>query len=253
MAEQVGLEEFELCERCQSQQPLGFKFCGNCGVRNESIQKEQINSAFQIESNLKFLFAYIFIVLFALIINTYIEETFLTVVTVSISFAIIDLVFAIRQPDCFNLLKKQLSVVPIVLVVATFSVTGILVTFLGNGLNELLFQESYSYMYPFYETEFPLLYALLFVAVFPAIFEELAFRGFVFNNLEKVAGMKSAVWGSSFLFALVHFSIISLIWLVPFALLLTYIRRKSGSIGYGMIGHFCHNATVVYLDYAAVL
>jgi uncharacterized protein len=90
---------------------------------------------------------------------------------------------------------------------------------------------------------------MIFVAVFPALFEELAFRGFVYNSINNLVGSKSAIWGSAFLFALVHFSLLSLVWLLPFGLLLAYFRNKYSSLLYGIIGHFTHNALVILIEY----
>ena len=48
-----------------------------------------------------------------------------------------------------------------------------------------LYSDNFYEGYAYYDN--PMLWAVLFVAITPPVFEELAFRGFLFNQLEKVA------------------------------------------------------------------
>ena len=84
---------------------------------------------------------------------------------------------------------------------------------------------------------------VFFVAVTPGIFEELGFRGYLLQNLLKVADAQQALFITSFLFAIIHMSFISLFWLIPFALLLGYVRLKENTLWYGMFMHFFFNFT----------
>lgn len=91
----------------------------------------------------------------------------------------------------------------------------------------------------------PAFVALLSMAVAPAISEELAFRGILFGQLRTLTSATSTVLVTSFLFALVHFSFLSLFWLVPAGLYYGWVRDREGVIWYGVACHFAHNATVV--------
>lgn len=108
--------------------------------------------------------------------------------------------------------------------------------------------EDASYMALYADSPAPLLLALLSVAVFPAVSEELAFRGVLFGQLATFTGAWSTVAVTGFLFAWVHFSFLSLFWLVPAGLFFGWMRLREGTIWYGVICHFMHNATVVLGD-----
>jgi len=97
----------------------------------------------------------------------------------------------------------------------------------------------------FADAPFPLAFAIVSTAVFPAITEELAFRGILFGQLRKLTSALSTVVVTGVLFALVHFSFISFIWLIPAGIFFGYMRSREENIGYGIICHFQHNLTVV--------
>lgn len=118
-------------------------------------------------------------------------------------------------------------------------------TFISDLLN--LPESNYIFEYHFYNNA--IFWAILFVAILPPIFEELAFRGFLHNQLIKVSSPRIAIVGTAFLFALVHFSILSIVWIFPFGLILGYIRHKYKTLWYGMIIHFMHNFIVLAIDY----
>lgn len=123
------------------------------------------------------------------------------------------------------------------------------VSFVVNWLNHTLFSKDISY-YNFFilTTSHPKLWMVFSVAITPAIFEELAYRGFVLQNMLKIVDTKQAVIIISFLFAVIHLSFISLFWLVPFALLLGWVRVKENTMWYGVCIHFCFNFTVCILE-----
>lgn len=82
---------------------------------------------------------------------------------------------------------------------------------------------------------------VFFTAVCPAIFEELGFRGYLLQKLLKVVDPQQAVFISSFLFAIIHMSFLSLFWLIPLALFLGYTRIREKTIWYGVFIHFSFN------------
>lgn len=177
------------------------------------------------------------------------EETLEFTIFSTIGFAIVDLIFSFLQISVWKLFWKRISFQLILLMVALGIMTSTVVSVSMDGLNMLLFDEKYEYMPVFYASGQPLLLAIIIVAVFPALFEELAFRGFVFNNLDHLLGRKSAIWASAFLFGMVHFSLISLIWLVPFGIVLAYFRDRYETLTYGCVLHFSHNATAILIEY----
>ena len=89
---------------------------------------------------------------------------------------------------------------------------------------------------------------VLFVAIMPALFEELGFRGFLLQKLLQVVDKKQAIFISGFLFAIMHTSFISLFWLIPFGLLLAYIRIKENTIWYAYLFTFASTSLFACLS-----
>ncbi|HRH39571.1 MAG TPA: type II CAAX endopeptidase family protein [Flavobacteriales bacterium] len=102
-----------------------------------------------------------------------------------------------------------------------------------------------SYWSIYEDAPWPMLVAVLSMALAPAISEELAFRGILFGQLRTLTGPVSSVLVTGFLFALVHFSFLTMFWLVPAGLFFGWMRNREGIIWYGVICHFAHNAAVV--------
>lgn len=238
------------CPNCNSIQQVGYRFCSGCGQRNPiAVQKAERQDQ-KYHRNLKFLSIFAILCLVFVISSSFGEETLEQEIYWSIAFAVIVLVFIILQPETLRVIIPNRSFLKPLLVIFFIGISsGFIVSYLMDKLNLLLFEETYIYLHVYKESKHPLLMALIFIGVFPAVFEELAFRGFVFNNLQELAGSKSAIWGSAFLFGLVHLSLLSLIWIVPFGLLLSYFRNKYSTLFFGVIGHFTHNSTVVMIEY----
>ena len=87
----------------------------------------------------------------------------------------------------------------------------------------------------------------LFVCVFPAIFEELGFRSYVFPLLQRALTPVWAAVISSALFATLHFSLWSWPYLCGLGLLFAFTAYKSRSVLPCMILHFAHNFVVLFL------
>ncbi len=244
----------EVCPFCAHEQLVHFKYCSNCGKRNSIDIKVEHEIDNKFNSNIKFLATYSLLLIVLLLIAALNEQTLEILVLWTACFAIIDAVFATMQVSVWRLLKiNTVKMLPLLSIVVICISTGFIVSYSMNHLNRILFHETFNSFQLFQHLEYPLFYATIIMAVFPAFFEELAFRGFVFDNLTFIGGEKSAIWGSTFLFALVHFSMLSFIWLIPFALLLSYYRKKYSSLIYGIIGHFTHNATTLLIEYYELL
>ena len=124
------------------------------------------------------------------------------------------------------------------------------VTNAANWVNHKWFAGYDTGFMPYYaDAPHPLLYAVVFTAVFPALFEELAFRGVIFSRGRGVFSLKQTIVVSSILFTFLHLSVLSFLWLFPFALLLGWLRARYRSVFYGMVIHFLHNFTAVLLEY----
>ena len=116
-------------------------------------------------------------------------------------------------------------------------------------LNLFLGYTNPNYYMDYLHYEHPVFWSLFFVVIMPPLVEEIAFRGFLQQQLLKITSPHIAVIGSAFLFAFVHFSIISIVWLFPFGMVLGYIRNKYKTLWYGMIIHGIHNLIILAMDY----
>jgi membrane protease YdiL (CAAX protease family) len=91
----------------------------------------------------------------------------------------------------------------------------------------------------------PLWTAYVSVAVYPAIFEELAFRGIILQRLQKVMATREAWLVQAGMFSVLH--LLPMIFPSHFLLGLAFgwLRLNSGSLYPGMIAHATWNAYVV--------
>ena len=90
--------------------------------------------------------------------------------------------------------------------------------------------------------------SIFFIAVLPAIFEELFFRGFLFKSLEKF-GVKSKIILSSLFFTFLHFNPLNFVGPLFIGMVYGYLRHRTDSIFPSMICHFFNNSLAVILSY----
>lgn len=239
------------CGYCGAEISPTVSFCSQCGKRNTvKTTKNQDTS----DDPLISLFSYYFIIAFLLIIFSYpglIADTFENLVIQDVIFSVITVVYGIIH---FKELRKvylniRLEVKPLLIMVITVIAAAFIVNVLADYLNTLLGADTWGYMGLFEETSHPYLYAVLIICVQPAIFEEMAFRGFLFENMLKVGNVQVAMIVTSIVFGFMHFSLISLFWLVPLGYLFAYFRYKYKVIWYGVIGHFIYNLMILLLEF----
>ncbi len=93
--------------------------------------------------------------------------------------------------------------------------------------------------------------SLFFVAVLPALFEEILHRGFLLNNYRKTVGTKRAIVYSSLLFGLMHLNISQFFYAAILGAFIAILVIATGSIWAGIIVHFINNGLNIYLSAAA--
>ena len=126
-----------------------------------------------------------------------------------------------------------LAAIPLVLLVSGYV----------HGLSRLFPIPMQSYMEPFQGRSAA--WAYLLVAVAPAFFEELAFRGVIFGLLGRSLDPRETILFSAVAFGLLHLSVPMLLTHVPLGIYLGWLRHRSGSLYPSMFAHFLHNALVV--------
>ena len=232
------------CIECGQSVAAESRFCSHCGssqTRDSSLSDEKWLAIKQI--------ALFFIIDVVICCTASFVDFFKTLtwsVTFDISLAISSVVFFFYNWQSTKTLLKWpgFSVIKLISFCTIAILGSITVSFLIGWLNRAIFSKTLSY-YAFYAGHrHGKELMILFVSIMPALFEELGFRGFLLQKLLQVVDKKQAIFISGFLFAIMHTSFISLFWLIPFGLLLAYIRIKENTIWYGVFIHFCFNFTV---------
>jgi uncharacterized protein len=81
--------------------------------------------------------------------------------------------------------------------------------------------------------------------VFPAVLEEIAYRGLAQHWLQTALPPKRAILFASALFAATHLSVLSFPYLLLVGILLGWTKYKTGSLYPSMLIHFLHNFVVI--------
>ena len=95
------------------------------------------------------------------------------------------------------------------------------------------------------------LLSTIFVAVLPAIFEEVTHRGILMRNVASVEGYKKAIIISSVLFGLMHLNVSQCFYAIFIGIIIGFVSSMSGSIFPAIILHFMNNFINVYFSYAS--
>jgi membrane protease YdiL (CAAX protease family) len=91
---------------------------------------------------------------------------------------------------------------------------------------------------------------LVLVALLPALFEELLFRGVLMNIFKHITGKKwTPVFLQALVFAVLHFTVYELPAIFLMGILFGIVAMRTGTIWYGVIMHFVFNSTTVVVAY----
>ena len=228
----------------------GDRLCGHCGNTLEEPAKPVTDVFSVLTPSL----AYYFITL--ALLATYkmtdlFPVTFESFLAVSILDALIVIAFWIIA---WKEVRPLLGFSGLKLSIVGLTITGalagcLIVSVVADYINVSLFESTYSERWIFAETTSPLLFSVLLTCAVPALFEEVAFRGFLFNNIQKISTPSGAAYITAFIFGIIHLAVISMLWLVPLGIAFAFLRIKYNTLWYGMIGHFAYNLGFVLIDY----
>jgi len=99
----------------------------------------------------------------------------------------------------------------------------------------------------FIKSDNAVIYGLIYIALVPAIFEEVMFRGYIQRALENSWGIKAAIIVSGFMFGAYHLQPANLLPLSFLGMIFAYVTYISDSLIPAMILHFINNGSqVVY-------
>ena len=239
------------CEKCFNFIKPNAKFCHHCGKR---ANQGYALVAFELKNKLTLIFGYYFSLLGFLVFlyATDFQQNTSSALISDCLFAAITIGFAIQNyAEIRPLFSFENVHLKILLILAGAEIVFAFgVTHFSEFLNSEFFssrERSYSSLYQ--DSSSPFFFTLLSVALFPAIFEELGFRGVLFNHLSKVTSSGATIIVTAAMFTIIHLSLISLIWILPLGLLFAYLRNKYNTLWYGIAGHFIYNGSIVVLEF----
>lgn len=237
------------CKVC-SKQAKGFRrFCYNCG---NYLGSDSMNISLYKNGSLQAAFLFFCIYLSACLIVrfTSLFDDYSRLFWVEIFLAVNTLIFAaVTFRSIKPLLKfRNFTVMRLIGCISLAAIISVIINIAVSKLNISFFgtDESFYSRYSIYSA--PALVMIYSIAIYPAIFEELAFRGVVYNYLNNFLDERLVVIVTAFMFAIVHLNFISLFWLVPFGILAGAMRKRFGTIWYGVAFHFTFNFVAVIFD-----
>lgn len=238
------------CPRCGQQPGEAGGYCPHC---DEVQLLPDIDDALKKQQRLLVLASFFGIHLAVCLISNFTSYTrgLAPLLTVDAVLSVFTLLYVILlRKELKTLLRwTNFSLVKTAGYAATAVLAAVTVHFAVKWLNKTIFDADAYYYYAFSHLQYSKLVTILVVALQPAIFEELAFRGVLQEGLIKVTDKKQAVFTVAFLFTILHMSFISFFWLLPFSLWLGYIRLKEETIWYGVLIHFIFNTTACFLEF----
>lgn len=236
------------CLHCKNPISSLDTYCGNCG-KKVGLQKEiKEKSSLQLVIAFYLTFLVFAIVSYALYSQDYSLGTEIVVEVIFILLTLLFTFFDARHVFAlYNIRQLRWSNC---LFAILFPVASAFIVYYSVGwANEAIFGAADNVFYNYQEYPNAFFWIMIFYVVIPPIFEELAFRGFLFNQMRQFASPKATILATGFIFALIHFSVVSIVWIFPFGIVLGYLRYRYNTLWLGMIVHLIHNLIVVLLDY----
>lgn len=247
--EEQDIPSTRYCIQCGAVNTIEVRFCSSCGSRQSEIQSANNNNTwFLLKQGALFYGLYILICALSTFVG-YFKTLGWSLVIEFLIAGVAVLFFAYNWDDCKKLLRwPSFSWQKLAAYCALAMLCGIVVHYSVGWLNVTVFRSDYNYYPAFKDLPGGRFLFIFFIAVTPAMFEELGFRGYLLQSLLNIADTGQAVFISAFLFAIIHLSFLSLFWLIPFALFLGYTRVRENTIWYGIFIHFCFNLTACLFE-----
>lgn len=259
MDNQTPAPDGNTCARCGTALRAAAHFCARCGARRwtaegeetpvEVVQKKLVPDRWQELRTVGWLYGLLLLSSLVFGLAQYAESSFDPVLWLTFIDGIVILAFAARyRAEILALLRpatfdrnawKCLARATLVQFVALGAVFYLLE---WTGIPfERITHEMQRHDYQLWQ-----LYLLWSLA--PAFFEEIAFRGIIYDRLRTVLGDKEAWLVQAALFSVLHLS--PVIFLTHFAmgLIFGWLRMRTGSLIPGMILHALWNAAIITLE-----
>jgi len=245
-----AVEETLYCNTCQAPLKGTETFCGNCGTEIKSQATTPIQSTNDIAPAMWYYFVTLVLLATYKLTDAF-PGGFVGCLIISIIDAAIVVGFWIHfrhiVASQFNFGRIRPGVILAILCCALGAAA--IVSVVADFINLAVLEDIYYSPYLFEDTDNPFLWTIILTCVFPAVFEEVAFRGFLFENIRTLTSDKGALYVTSFLFGILHLSALSLLWLIPLGLVFGWLRLRYNTLWYGMIAHFSYNLFISMFEY----
>jgi membrane protease YdiL (CAAX protease family) len=242
-------EETYICSECDATVKGYQRFCHNCGayLRGDTERISIFNNS-SLQTAFFFFIIYLFVCLTVKYTNWF--SSYDSLFWIEIFLAVVTTIFVWKNISTlkhvlrFNNFKWS----TLLMLIAGAVIFSMLINVFITEINITIFNSRINLYQPYRIYEFPVLIMFYSIALMPAIFEELAFRGVLYNYLKTFLDERLVVMVTGFAFAAIHLSFFSLVWLVPFGIFIGALRRKYNTIWYGVIFHFTFNITACIFD-----
>jgi membrane protease YdiL (CAAX protease family) len=243
------IEEMHTCEECDTHVKSYQRFCHNCGAYlGSDLNHISIFNNSKLQTAFFFYVIYLFICLTVKYTNWF--ASYDRLFWIEILIAVITIVFARANRISLKpvLRFNNFSWYTLVIVIMTAVIFSSLVNVFITQVNISIFGTNISLYEGYRIYQFPILLMFYSIALVPALFEELAFRGLLYNYLNTFLDERLVVMVTGFGFAAIHLNFFSLVWLIPFGIFIGSLRRKYNTLWYGIIFHFVFNITACLFD-----
>lgn len=238
-----------ICSECSQPVHDEHKYCPVCGAHlpAQVVTINVFNNA-SLRQVFVFYFVYLFICL--TVKHTRWFDSYDRLFWIELTLAATTLFFAWRNRKqllpLFRFNNFDWRVLSALVVFAALASTTVNITM--RQVNVSFFGADVNYFNAYRLYAYPVATMVYSIAFIPAIFEEVAFRGVMYNYCSNFLDDKLAVAVTAFLFGIMHLSLLSLVWLIPFGFFIGHLRRRFNTIWYGVFFHFAFNLTAVFID-----
>jgi membrane protease YdiL (CAAX protease family) len=238
-----------MCEECQAKVTEEQRYCHNCGAYL-SAEAVTINIFNNLALRQVFIFYFLYLFICLVVKHASWFKTYDELFWVEIVLAVITLRYVLlnRREMRRALRFRKFRWYRLFGVMGLAALASCLVSFSVREVNVTFFNTDISYYDAYKVYTYPVPLMLYSIALAPAIFEEMAFRGVMYNYCASFLDERLVVAVTAFLFAIMHLSLISLVWLIPFGFFIGHLRRRYRTIWYGVVFHFSFNFTACMID-----
>ena len=239
----------ETCTECGAPVAAHHRYCQNCGAYL-SDQSVAINIFNNTALRRVFIFYFIYLFICLLVKHTQWFETYDQLFWVELLLAGVTGFYAWQNRTAIKPLLQtrgiKLNMMLAIILIAAG--TSLLISLTVREVNITFFNSEVSYYQGFRSYFLPIILMVYSIATLPAFFEELAFRGVLFNYCITFLDERLVVAVTAFLFAIMHLSLISMVWLIPFGFFIGFLRQRYHTLWYGIVFHFIFNLTACLVD-----